>query len=145
MDGFVVFNTPDMEEEPAPAFPGSAYTFTFTAVPGDHLSFATMLVQSNDLFFAPGENGIALFDDMGNPVHGDVTRTVWLWDAGTEVNEEPGVGENQAPRQADADTGEDEMGTVLRIGEVMDSFDYPATAALIRVTISTGEMMEEME
>ena len=30
--------------------------------PGDHLSFASMYGQSNDTFFAPDENGIALFD-----------------------------------------------------------------------------------
>jgi len=145
MDGFTIFNTPDMAEEPGPALPGSAYVFTFTANPGDYLNFATMLVQSNDLFFAPNENGIALFDDMDAPIHGDITRHVLLWDAGTEVNEEPGVGENQAPRQAGPNTGEDEMGTVLTIGEVMDEYDYPPVAALIRVTISSGEMMDEME
>ena len=35
--------------------------FTFTAAPGDLLQFATMFVQSNDLFFAPRDGGIALF------------------------------------------------------------------------------------
>ncbi len=142
-----IFNTPDMAEEPGPALPGSAYTFTVTAVPGDYLNFATMLVQSNDLFFAPDENGIPLFDDMDTPVNGDVTRYILLWDAGTEVNEEPGVGENQAPRQPGPDTGDDEMGVVLPISEVMDGFEYPPVAALIRVTISSGDMMgdDEME
>jgi len=147
LEGFGIFNTPDMAEEPGPALPGSAYTFTITAVPGDYLNFATMLVQSNDLFFAPDENGIPLFDDMDTPINGDVTRYILLWDAGTEVNEEPGVGENQAPRQPGPDTGDDEMGVVLPISEVMDGFEYPPVAALIRVTISSGDMMgdDEME
>jgi len=37
---------------------------------------------------------------MGNPRTGDVTADVQLWDAGTEVNMEPGVGADQPPRQS---------------------------------------------
>ena len=59
-----------------------------------------MYVQSNDLFLSPGDTGIALFADDGLPISGDITAQIGLWDAGTEVNEEPGVGANQAPRQA---------------------------------------------
>ncbi len=32
-------------------------SFSFTARPGDRLQFATMFVQSNDLFFAPRDGG----------------------------------------------------------------------------------------
>ena len=42
---------------------------------------------------------IALFDAAGKPVQGDMTAQLALWDAGTEVNEEPGLGPNQGPRQ----------------------------------------------
>ena len=52
-------------------------------VRSDRLSFATMYVQSNDLFLAPGDTGIALFIDE-QPISGDVTALVRLWDAGTE-------------------------------------------------------------
>jgi hypothetical protein len=104
---------------------------------GDMLSFATMYVQSNDLFFSPGETGISLFPG-GNPVTGDITAQVLLFDAGTEVNEQPGVGPNQAPRQAAPDTGPDENGTVRAISDVLDGFTYPAVDAVITVTISTG-------
>jgi hypothetical protein len=55
------FNTPVSAAGPAPAFPGEAYTFTFTADIGDRLSFATMLVQSNDLFFAPAEADLSRY------------------------------------------------------------------------------------
>lgn len=134
-----IFNTPIGAEEPGPAFPGSGYEFTFTANAGDYLSFATMYVQSNDIFFGPLENGIALFDDMGAPVAGDVTAYVFAWDAGTEVNEEPGIGENQAPRQAGPDTGDDEMGAVVLLDDAMDGFSYPPVAAVIRVTITINE------
>lgn len=133
-----VFNTPLGATGPAPAFPGEAYVFTITAVPGDRLSLATMLVQSNDLFFAPAEAGLSLFDSGGFPHTGDVTGMILLWDAGTEVNEFPGVGPNQAPRQAGPDTGAAENGPVAQVN---DGHAYPRVDQVIRVTltpVSTG-------
>lgn len=101
-----VFNTPSGGTQPGPALPGDAYEFTFSAVPGDNLSLATMLVQSNDIFAAPGEAGIPLFDASGNPLPArDITAALPFWDAGTEVNEAPGMGPNQAPRQPGPNTG----------------------------------------
>lgn len=131
-----VFNTPDGASEPGPALPGSAYVAEFTAQPGDYLSFATMLVQTNDLFFGPDEKGIALYTEDGNSVSGDVTGQVALWDAGTEVNEAPGEGPNQAPRQSGPDTGEDENSAVRLVD---DSFAYPAVDELIAVTLEPGD------
>ncbi len=128
-----VFNTPEGASGPGPAFPGDAYVFSVTAMPGDRLSLATMLVQSNDLFFAPAEDGIALFDAGGIPQSGDITGTILLWDAGTEVNEVPGVGPNQAPRQGGADTGADENGDVRQVN---DGHIYPTVDQIVRVTIS---------
>jgi hypothetical protein len=83
-------------------------TFTFTAWPGDRLHFATMFVQSNDLFFAPKEGSIALFDSGGRAIHGNVTGQIALYDAGTEVNQPPGAGVDQAPRQVKPNTGKAE-------------------------------------
>jgi hypothetical protein len=131
--GAGVFNTPAGAGEPGPLLPGSAYEFTLEAAPGDHLSFATMLVQSNDLFYAPDGQGIALFGADGMPVSGDITAQIGLWDAGTEVNQEPGVGADQAPRQAGPNTGAAEAGPVQ---PVADSFTYPAVAGAIRVVIT---------
>lgn len=128
-----VFNTPDGASAPGAALPGSAYSFSFAAAPGAKLSFATMFVQSNDLFYSPGAAGIDLFDAAGNPVTGDVTAQVQLWDAGTEVNQEPGVGADQAPRQAGANTGATEGGVVQLVS---DGFTYPAVDANIQVTLS---------
>jgi len=116
-----------------PALPGDGYEFTFTALPGYRLSFATMFVQSNDLFFAPDGNGIALFDSNGNPVSGDVTGMVMLWDSGTEMNEAPGAGPNQAPRQSAAGEGGDES---RPIGVPIGGYTYPETASVIQVTIT---------
>ncbi|GAB4532962.1 MAG: hypothetical protein Kow0063_14240 [Anaerolineae bacterium] len=133
-----IFNTPVGTTEPGPLLPGGTYEFTIVARPGDKLSFATMFVQSNDLFYAPDGAGIALFDNDGTPVSGDVTAQVMLWDAGTEVNQEPGVGPDQAPRQAGPDTGPDEGGVVQIVS---DAFTYPTTSATIHVTITATETM----
>jgi hypothetical protein len=58
------------------------------------------------------EDGIALFDANGKPIRGDVTSQILLWDAGTEVNEEPGLGPNQAALQPAPNTGPAEHGVV---------------------------------
>ena len=74
--------------------PGESYAFTFKAHPGNYLSFATMFVKSNDLFFAPPQEGLALFTE-GTPLTGDVTARIRIWDAGTEDNQPPGNGDQQ--------------------------------------------------
>lgn len=129
------FNTPVDANSPAPIGPGQKYAFSFDAAPGARLSFVSMFVPSNDLFFAPDEQGIALWDDNGNPIDGDVTDQIALWDAGTEVNQEPGVGPDQVQRQADANTGDSDANATLRM--VDDGFTYPAVADVVRVTISS--------
>lgn len=128
------FDTPAGAGSPGPVGPGDAYEFEVSAPEGARLSFATMFIQSNDLFYAPSPEGIPLYDD--GPVGGSVTDQVALWDAGTEVNEPSGEGPNQAPRQSGPDTGEEEMGTVRRVGDVDDGFDYPDVAEVVEVTVS---------
>ena len=126
-----IFNTPSGAGNPGPILPGHYYEIEFEANPGQSINFATMLIQSNDLFFAPDDTGIPLFD-KGEPISGDVTMYVELWDAGTEVNQFPGAGNYQAPRQDEADMGMDENG-VLQV--VDDEYMYPAIEDMIRVTI----------
>ena len=113
----VAFGIPVGADGPGPLTPGNSYEFTVNAQPGEHLSFATMFVQSNDLFIAPNPEGIALFDENGLPRTGNLVAEAPLWDAGTEVDEEPGIGENQAPRQAEANTGAEEGGVVRLIAD----------------------------
>lgn len=129
------FDTPVGDKEAGPALPGKAYEFTVVAEPGDRLSLVTMFGQSNDLFYAPAEKGIALFD-KGRPVSGDVTSQLVLWDAGTEANEEPGFGPNQAPRQSAANTGPSEKKPV---GAPKDGFKYPKVAEVLKVTITPNQ------
>ncbi len=130
------FNTPVGAAGPAPIFPGESYQLTFTAEPGDHLSLATMFVQSNDLFFAFDPAGLALFDGTGSAVIGDITVNIDLWDAGTEMNQWPAVGPDQAPRQSGTDTGADDAINTVRM--VNDGYVYPAVWNLIKVTLSIG-------
>jgi len=129
--GSGAFNTPSGAAGPAPAFPGESYSFQFDAVPGERLSFATMYVQSNDLFFAPSDAGLELFPG-GTALNGDVTDMIMLMDSGTEVNEFPGIGLNQAPRQSGANVGAAEGGLVQLVD---DGYMYPAVGTVVRVTI----------
>jgi hypothetical protein len=130
-----VFNTPEGASEPGGAGPGHAYEFSFNAGKGSFLSFATMFVGSNDLYFAPDENGLELYDG-DNPISGDLTSQVYLWDAGTEVNEVPGAGPNQPASQSGPNTGMNEMGTVREISQVSDGFTYPAVDQTLKVTLT---------
>jgi hypothetical protein len=90
-----------------------------------------MFVQSNDLFYSPSSRGIALFDEKGEAIKGDITSLIALWDAGSEVNQEPGIGLDQAPRQVSPDTGADEGGVVQLVD---DMYSYPEN--IIQVIIS---------
>ena len=114
-----------------PLTPGQAYEFEISASPGQSLSVAWMFGQSNDLFYS-NERPIALF--IGDkPVSGDMTAQLALWDAGTEVNEEPGLGPNQGPRQKSPDAGVTETQSVAH---VRDRYTYPPIAQVLRMTIA---------
>jgi hypothetical protein len=85
-------DTPVGAGSPGDIWPGQAFEFKVTAKPGERLTIATMFAQSNDLFYAPREEGIALFDANGKPIGGDVTSQILLWDAGTEGQRGAGAG-----------------------------------------------------
>lgn len=123
---------------------GAAFEIAFTAGKGQKVSFATMLGQSNDWFFGPGPAGIALYDAQGNPRSGDVTSEVSLWDAGTEIDQEPAVGDATGPRQPAPDFGApDPVGTVRQLSQTValsdgGSFALPPVASMIRATLVPG-------
>lgn len=110
---------PDGKVDAGPLFPGDKYTFSIDAKPGQYLSIASMLGNSNDIFFAFGDSGIKL--SFGNDTQ-DITKEVMLWDAGTEVNEYPGT----------KSMDEDEGGEVMPLN---DGYTYPAVNKIIKVTI----------
>ncbi|ELZ47026.1 hypothetical protein C463_03137 [Halorubrum californiense DSM 19288] len=131
-------NDPTGEVPGAPPIaPGGAFEFEVDISPGHRLSFASMFVPSNDVFVSADEAGIALWPEDGEPVDGDVTDAVSLFDAGTEPNAEPpGSGPDQAPAQDAPDQGADENGVVRRLSEVDDGHEYPAVEDVVQVTVT---------
>jgi hypothetical protein len=134
--GHGVFNTPVGGNEPAPIGPGGAYEFSFTAKPGMRLSVLTMFGQSNDWFYAPKRQGIDLFVS-GKPLSGDITNEFMLFDAGTEVDEEPGVGPNQGARQKSIDAGVPENG---KVHAAKQSSFFTRNGELFKITITPDTM-----
>ena len=132
-----VFDTPVSASAPGPIGPGASYDFAFTAKPGMKLSMAMMFGQSNDWFYALPAHGLSLFDN-GRPIEGDITSKFILFDAGTERDEEIGIGPYQGPRQSGPNTGEDEHGFVHKANT---SVFFNKTAELFRVTITREEKM----
>ena len=133
-----VFSIPVNASAPGPILPGGAYEFEFDADQGDYLSLASMLVQTNDIFIAPAPAGIALFDGDGNPISGDITSQVPLWDVGSEMNEAPGMGPNQAPRQAAANTGPAEGG-VSAFSNTTRGLPLPPSMVDVDISENNGE------
>lgn len=129
-----VFNTPLGANAPGPITPGAAYEFPVSGRPGDRLSITTMMGQSNDWFYAPAESGIELFK-KGKPVSGDITGQFILWDAGTEVNQEPGIGTAQGPRQKGPNTGKAENGVVRNAKDVKYGAEFSRVSSVMRVTL----------
>ena len=127
-----VFNTPVGASAPGPITPGAAYEVTVSAVPGDRLSLTLMMGQSNDWFYAPAEPGIELFKN-GQALSGEITSQLVMWDAGTEVNQEPGIGPDQGPRQKAPNTGKAENGMVRKID---DGKIYSTAPKVMRITVT---------
>jgi hypothetical protein len=121
--------------------PGEAYEVRFSSGAGQRISFASMLRESNDWFFAPDPAGIELYED-GVPLSGDITDRILLWNAGTEADQEPAIGAATGMRQRERDAGDADADATVRL--VPDEtqlasgtmFVRPAVAAMIRVTIT---------
>jgi hypothetical protein len=127
-----VFNTPVGASAPGPITPGAAYEVAVSAVPGDRLSMTIMMGQSNDWFYAPNESGIELFKN-GKAISGDITSQLAMWDAGSEMDQEPGIGADQGARQKAPNTGKAENGVVRKI---QDGKTYSNASKVMRVTIT---------
>jgi hypothetical protein len=112
-----------------PLPPGKAYEFSVTAGPGQFLSIACMFGQSNDWFYS-NDRPIALFVG-GKPVSGNMSAQISLWDAGTEVDEEPGLGPNQGPRQQDPEAGVREH---QAIAHAAGKWSYPRNGFKLTIT-----------
>ncbi len=110
--------------------PGESISIRFSAAKGQALSFATMYGWSNDLFFAPANPGIKLYEDSGTPIEGDVSAQVKLWDNGTRINQVPGAAvahpgtAETAPKNITEVAGMDAQGN-----------NYAAASALMKTTL----------
>lgn len=113
--------------------------FKFKAEEKSKLTFAGMFTDSNDLFFSTKDTGIELFDSKGEPIHGDFSKEIILWDAGTEKNEKPGEGVSQLKRQSNPDSGEKESNNIMIIDSVKDGFDYTNVKSAIKLTIENND------
>lgn len=110
--------------------PGSSTSFTISLTQGQKLSFVFMYGQSNDVFFGTSPHGLDLWPARGSLMTGDITSSVKLWDAGTEVHEYPGYGPNQAPRESGPGAGIQEN---LPISGLNDGYVYGQVNKLISV------------
>ena len=121
--------------------PGEVYEIRFSAGIGHHLSLAASLRESNDWFFGTDGAGIPLYVN-GQPISGDITSQLRLWDAGTEVDEEPGVGADTGLVQATPTQGAaDPDHRVRLVDDVVtlsngQQFARPAIASMIKATIT---------
>jgi len=135
--GTVVFNTPVGADAPGPIGPGGAYEFTMQAVDGDKLDFVTMFIPSNDWFYTATDedNSLDLFVG-GQPVSGEVIASdIAIWDSGTEVDEEPGVGLSQVQRQEAPNTGDPDPDTrVSSLGGRGQSVSLNGQVLLVTIT-----------
>ncbi|MFT3697142.1 MAG: spondin domain-containing protein [Kofleriaceae bacterium] len=128
--------------------PGGSFDISFNAGRGDRLTFASMLGESNDWFFAPSERGIPLYDERG-PISGDITSEIHLWDTGTEPVEELGIGPDTGNNQSSPSQGT--LSTYVSLTQVMDGgtgfdqtngapFVIPKVSDMLRATlISLGD------
>lgn len=113
---------------------GQSYEFEIEARPGHRLSLVMMLAESNDGLIATGPAAIDLFDG-GRAISGDVTSRLSLWDAGTEVNEDPGLGPNTGRKQGAPHAGDPERNPVRPIAEAEYGKAWPPVGRIVRITI----------
>jgi hypothetical protein len=105
------------------------------------LSFAAMVGQTNDAFLAMGPGGVQLVDGMAlrseDDIEADILAALTAWDAGTEANEVPGAGLNQAPRQLAPDTGPDDaqFTVVGRYSDVTNDLAGNSAGGRLEVTV----------
>jgi hypothetical protein len=112
--GSGAFLIPVGGSKPKGILPGESFEFYVVANPEQKLYFTTMHGQSNDWFYST-PSGILLFDASRKPIGGDVTSKVQLYDAGTEADQELGIGSTQGPRQPHPRYGPADTNPLVRL------------------------------
>jgi hypothetical protein len=131
--GSGAFLVPVGGSKPKGILPGESFEFFAVAQPGQQLYLATMNGQSNDWFYGTPA-GITLFDGNGKPIGGDATSSVKLYDAGTEADQELGIGSTQGPRQPHPRYGPDDSNPIVRLATSDKRFLDPTQ--VLRVTVT---------
>ena len=111
-----------MSYDDGPIAPGVSVEVAIVATSDEYLTLASMFGQTNDIFVAVDSLPLS---SLGDPV-------VLMLDAGTEVNEEPGRGDDQPANQTEPGMGASEDGVVA---PPEDEFDYPAVEDIVSVTV----------
>lgn len=119
-----------------PISPGDVVQIVFEARSGERLHLASMFTQSNDVALGTAPAGIDPFRTAAR-ASADATSELGLFDTGTEVDEEPGAGPTQAPRQPAPNTGTDEHGTVTAVDA---SRGFPPVGAFATLTVRQRPM-----
>jgi hypothetical protein len=112
--GSGAFLVPVGGSKPKGILPGESFEFYVVADPSQKFYFVTMNGQSNDWYYST-PSGVALFDATGKPTGGDITSQVRLYDAGTEADQEIGIGSTQGPRQPHPRYGPDDSNALVRL------------------------------
>lgn len=115
--------------------PGQSIDIKFSAGNGQTLAFATMYGLSKDWFFAPINPGLKLYDESKQPIVGDVSDQIKLWDNGTK----------------DDVTGNDESKVIAEVAGVnaallmkLDlSFDTEKSEFTLKITNTSGGTTHE--
>jgi len=122
--------------------PGEYYDIDFVASPGANMSFVSMSSISNDWLFAPTGQGVEIFDADGQPILGDITDQVYLWDAGTE-EENPATfgGGSPEDRQDDDDNTVRVLNTDVSeyLSAELTNYDAATRTFTLRITNLKGE------
>ncbi len=111
--------------------PGENITIRFSAAKGQAVSFATMYGWSNDLFFAPDNPGISLYEEDGTPIQGDVSSQIKLWDNGTRINQVPGA-DVEHPGTAESTPQQ----IIEVVGSDSQGNSYVSASSLMNLTLS---------
>lgn len=123
-----------------PIMPGSSVQFTVRPSAGaTHLTIASMIGRTNDAFIAA--RNVSLVDGRGRvlsaaALEAALNGALGVYDAGTEANQAPGVGENIAPLQAAPNTGPaDPDATVRPYADATNDFAGPNAGGLAELSV----------
>ena len=84
------FDTPVEGAQAGPAASGQSYEFSLHAGPvvasdqPTRISFAAKLTGTHDQFLSTDQNGLILYTEAGQPITGDITDQIYVYDAGTK-------------------------------------------------------------